>query len=311
MGKTAFVFPGQGAQYQGMGKDFYETYPVFRAVFEKASKAAGMDVKALCFEEPEKIHITEYTQTALLAMSAGILAVLKEEGISSSANAGLSLGEYAALIASGVLKEEDAFWIVKNRGKFMQEAMPHGGAMAAVLGLEGEVIQNICKETKGIVSVANDNCPGQIVITGEESAVQAASEELKKAGARRVLPLKVSGPFHSALMEKASRQLEEILAPIEIEDIQIPYITNVTGDYVTKKEQVKDILVRQVSSPVLWRQGVERLLADGVTLFVEIGPGKTLTNFLKKIDPKANGIHIETPADLTAALPIIKEEAGC
>ena len=239
--KQRSLFPGQGAQYQGMGKDFYETYPVFRAVFEKASKAAGMDVKALCFEEPEKIHITEYTQTALLAVSAGILAVLKEEGISSSANAGGgSLGEYAALIASGVLKEEDAFWIVKNRGKFMQEAMPHGGAMAAVLGLEGEVIQNICKETKGIVSVANDNCPGQIVITGEESAVQAASEELKKAGARRVLPLKVSGPFHSALMEKASRQLEEILAPIEIGDIQIPYVANVTGAYVRQKEPVKD-----------------------------------------------------------------------
>ena len=201
MSKIAFVFPGQGAQYTGMAKDFYEKYAVSRKVFENASKASGLDVEALCFEENDRLNITEYTQIAMLTAEIAILKAVEEAGIRSQVNAGLSLGEYGALVASGVMKEEDVFTVVRKRGIFMQEAYPTGGAMSAVLGTDAEMIEKICNETQGIVSIANYNCPGQIVITGEETAVAAAGEALKAAGARRVIPLKVSGPFHCELLK--------------------------------------------------------------------------------------------------------------
>ena len=284
MSKIAFVFPGQGAQYTGMAKDFYEKFPVSREVFEKASKVSGLDIKTLCFEENENLNITEYTQIAMLTAEIAILRAVEEAGIHSQVNAGLSLGEYGALAASGVMREEDAFAIVRKRGILMQEAYPTGGAMSAILGTDAELIEKICEETPGIVSIANYNCPGQIVITGEEKAVLTAGEALKAAGVRRVIPLKVSGPFHCELLKEAGKKLGEELEKIEIQTFAIPYVTNVTAQYVTESDQVKNLLVKQVSSSVRWQQCVEQMINDGVDTFIEIGPGKTLTGFLKKIN---------------------------
>lgn len=298
MSKIAFMFPGQGAQYVGMGKDFYDAIPESREMFELAGKASGLDVAGLCFEENENIHITEYTQIAMLAAEVAMLKAVEARGIHPDVTAGLSLGEYGALAASGVMSPEDVFKVVRARGIYMQEAVPTGGAMTAVLGLDAETIEKVCNETEGIVSIANYNCPGQIVITGEAEAVGAASEKLSAAGAKRCLPLKVSGPFHSKMLEGAGEKLGGVLADLEIGEIQIPYIANVTADYVTDKGSVKDLLTRQVSSSVRWQQTIERMLADGVDTFIEIGPGKTLSGFMRKIDKSVKTINIEKLEDL-------------
>ena len=300
MSKIAFVFPGQGAQYTGMAKDFCEKFSVSRDVFKRASKASDLDVEALCFEENENLNITEYTQIAMLAAEIAILRAVEESGITSQVNAGLSLGEYGALVASGVIVEEDAFSVVRKRGILMQEAYPVGGAMSAVLGTDAELIEKICKETEGIVSVANYNCPGQIVITGEEKAVMAAGEALKAAGARRVIPLNVSGPFHCDLLKDAGERLEQELADVEIQPFTTPYVTNVTAQNVTEPDRVKELLVKQVYSSVRWQQCVEQMISDGVDTFIEIGPGKTLTGFLKKINRNVKALHIEKVEDLEA-----------
>lgn len=298
MGKTAFMFPGQGAQYVGMGKDFYEQIPVCKEIFELAGKASGLDVAALCFEENEQINITEYTQIAMLAAEVAMLKAIEEKGIKPDVTAGLSLGEYGALAASGVMSAEDVFRIVRKRGIYMQEAVPQGGAMVAVLGLDTAVIEQICEETPGMVTIANYNCPGQIVITGEEGAAQAAVEKLTAAGAKRCVPLKVSGPFHSPLLTGAGEKLAKELENVEIHDIQIPYIANVTADYVTDRNQVKLLLEKQVSSSVRWQQTVERMIADGVDTFVEIGPGKTLSGFMRKINKDMKVYNVEKVEDL-------------
>lgn len=298
MGKTAFIFPGQGAQYTGMGKDFYEQIPACAEVIDAASKVTGLDIKALCFEEDPRLHITEYTQVAMLAVEAAILKAVWEKGVQSQVNAGLSLGEYGALIASGVMSMEDAFYVVRQRGILMQEAVPKGGAMAAVIGTDAGLIEEVCACTEGIVSIANYNCPGQIVITGEEEAVKKAGEALKEAGARRIVPLKVSGPFHSAMLKEAGEKLGEVLDKVSIKEIKVPYLTNVTGEVVADAAQVKDLLVKQVSSSVRWQQCVEQMIRDGVDTFIEIGPGKTLTGFLRKIDRNVKGINIEKIEDL-------------
>ena len=298
MGKTVFMFPGQGAQYIGMGKDFYEQIPVCREMFELAGRASGLDVAALCFEENEQINITEYTQIAMLATEVAILKAVEERGIRPDITGGLSLGEYGALAAGGVMSEEDVFRIVRKRGIYMQEAVPSGGAMTAVLGLDTETIEKICAETAGTVSIANYNCPGQIVITGEESAVQAASEKLTAAGAKRCVPLKVSGPFHSAMLAGAGEKLAKELESVEIHDIAVPYIANVTADYVTDKSEVKPLLQKQVSSSVRWQQSVERMIADGADTFIEIGPGKTLSGFMRKISRDVKVCNVEKVEDL-------------
>ena len=298
MGKIAFMFPGQGAQYVGMGQDFYEQIPVCKEMFDLASKAAGLDVPALCFEENEQINITEYTQIAMLAAEVAMLKAIEEKGLKPDVTGGLSLGEYGALTASGVMSAEDVFKIVRKRGIYMQEAVPTGGAMTAVLGLDTETIEKICEETTGTVTIANYNCPGQIVITGEESAVQAAAEKLTAAGAKRCVPLKVSGPFHSAMLVGAGEKLAKELENVEIHDIQIPYIANVTADYVTDKEQVKPLLQKQVSSSVKWQQTVERMITDGVDTFIEIGPGKTLSGFMRKINKDMKVYNVEKVEDL-------------
>lgn len=300
MSRIAFIFPGQGAQYTGMAKDFYEKYAVSRQVFKKASEVSGIDVESLCFEENDRLNITEYTQIAMLAAEIAILRAAEESGLRSEVNAGLSLGEYGALVASGVMKEEDAFAVVRKRGILMQEAYPTGGAMSAVLGTDSELIEQICRETQGIVSIANYNCPGQIVITGEEAAVKAAGEALKAAGARRVIPLNVSGPFHCELLKTAGDKLGQELENVEIQPFTVPYVTNVTAQNVTGPDQVKGLLVEQVSSSVRWQQCVEQMISDGVDTFVEIGPGRTLTGFLKKINRNVKALHIENVEDLEA-----------
>ena len=298
MGKIAFMFPGQGAQYVGMGKDFYEQIPVCKEMFELAGKASGLDVEALCFEENEQINITEYTQIAMLAAEVAMLKAVEERGIKPDVTAGLSLGEYGALAASGVMTPEDVFKIVRKRGIYMQEAVPEGGAMVAVLGLDTEVIEKICEEVDGTVSIANYNCPGQIVITGEDGAVQAAVAKLSEAGAKRCVTLKVSGPFHSQMLTGAGEKLAKELDEVEIHDIQIPYIANVTADYVSDKDDVKPLLQKQVSSSVRWQQTIERMIADGVDTFIEIGPGKTLSGFMRKINRDMTVINIEKVEDL-------------
>lgn len=297
MGKTAFIFPGQGAQYVGMAKEFYEEIPACRSVFELASEASGLDVAALCFEENEKINITEYTQICMLTAEAAILKALQEEGFTPDVTAGLSLGEYGALMASGVLGWKDAFALVRKRGIYMQEAVPTGGAMTAILGLHDAAIEEICRQTEGIVSVANYNCPGQIVITGAEASVAAAAEACVAAGAKRAVPLKVSGPFHSQMLAGAGEKLGKELENVEIQSFSIPYVSNVIADYVTETSVVKDLLRLQVSSPVRWQQSVERMIGDGVEEFVEIGPGRTLSGFMRKINRDAKVCNVDKMED--------------
>ncbi len=306
MSKIAFVFPGQGAQYTGMGRDFYEKFDRAKEVFAIADKVSGMSMEELIFQDNENLHITKYTQVAMLTVELAILKVLEEQGITSSVNAGLSLGEYAALTASGGLSVHDALELIVKRGLFMQEAVPTGGAMMAVMGLENEQIEKVCEQTKGIVSVANYNCPGQTVISGEKPAVETAAKTLKDLGAKRCIPLKVSGPFHSAMLKGAGKKLAEELIHVKIGEITTPYISNVTANYVLDAEDVKDLLERQVSSSVRWQQSVELMAAEGVDTFIEIGPKKTLSAFQKKIAPKLNSYHVETVEDMEALLEILK-----
>ena len=305
MKKIAFIFPGQGSQYVGMGKDFYETFPCAKEMIDLAEKVSGIPMKELLFEENENMNITKYTQIAMLADELAIWSVLREKGVESAVNAGLSLGEYAALVASGVMTPEDAFRVVTKRGEFMQEAVPTGGAMTAVLGADTAVIENICEETEGIVSIANYNCPGQIVITGEQKAVDTAAAALKEAGAKRCTPLNVSGPFHSAMLLPAGEKLAAELEQVEIHKIAVPYITNVTADYVTDSSQVKELLKKQISSSVRWQQSVERMIADGVEAFIEIGPKKSLCGFMKRIDKTVPAYHVDKVTDLESVLEVI------
>lgn len=298
MSKIAFVFPGQGAQYTGMGKDFYEKYDRAKEVFAIAGKVSGMSMEELIFQENEKLNITKYTQIAMLAVELAIYRVLKEQGITSSVNAGLSLGEYAALTASGGLSVRDALALIVKRGALMQEAVPTGGAMTAVIGFSNHMIEEICDKTDGIVSIANYNCPGQTVISGEEEAVNKAVSALQDAGAKRCIPLNVSGPFHSKMLTEAGKKLSEELKKIEISEITTPYVSNVTADYVTDKEAVKGLLEQQIYSSVRWQQSVELMVSDGVDTFIEIGPKKTLTGFLKKIAPQCTGYHVDTVEDM-------------
>ena len=296
------MFPGQGSQYIGMGKEFYEQIPICKEVYDLASEVTGLDIPALCFEENEKINITEYTQICMLATEAAIYMALEQNGYQPDVTAGLSLGEYGALIASGVMTAEEAFELVRKRGIFMQEAVPAGGAMAAVLGLDAAAIEQICRDTAeqtgSEVSIANYNCPGQIVISGETEALDKACEALQAAGAKRVIKLNVSGPFHSKMLEPAGEKLYAYLRDVEIADDFLPYVCNADACYVTDASEVKTLLMRQVYSSVRWQQSIEAMIADGVDTFVEVGPGKTLSGFMRKINKEMKCINIATVDDL-------------
>ena len=285
--KVDFIFSGQGSQYIGMGKELYNNIPSCQKVYDKANEVLGFDLKELIFNgDKEDLNITENTQPAILTTSVAILQAIKEKGIKADIVAGLSLGEYSALVASEALDFETAVSLVKKRGRFMQEAVPQGvGSMAAVIGLDESKIKKVLKvaSEKGIVEIANYNTNNQIVIGGECAAVELATELLKEAGARRVIPLKVSGPFHTSLLNEASIKLENEFKSIEFNDPKIKTITNVTADFINDKTEIKNLLINQVKSSVRWSETIEKMIDEGIDTFIEIGPLKTLSSFVREI----------------------------
>ena len=306
MSKIAFIFPGQGAQTCGMGQDFYEQTETGKRIFDKATELMGFSMPQLCFEENDRLDITEYTQAAMVTASIAMMRVLEENGIKPDVAAGLSLGEYCALAAAGVMSDEDAIRTVRQRGILMQEAVPVGeGAMAAILALDASAIEEVTGAMEG-VWIANYNCPGQIVISGEKAAVEDACEKLKAAGAKRAVMLNVSGPFHSGMLADAGERLGEVLSQVELHEPQIPYVANVTAQYVKSAAEVKELLTRQVSSSVRWQQSVEAMIADGVDTFIEIGPGKTLAGFMRKISRDVKTLNVENLEDIGKVAEALK-----
>ena len=298
MSKTVFLYPGQGAQKAGMGKDFYENSGLAREIYDQASEALGFDMKALCFEENDKLDLTEYTQAALVTTCLAMTRAVSEAGLKADVTAGLSLGEYAAIAAAGGMKELDAIRLVRKRGILMQNTVPAGeGAMCAVMAMEAEKIEQVIADIAG-VTVANYNCPGQIVITGETPAVETAAAALKEAGAKRTVMLNVSGPFHSPMLVPAGEELRKELGQVELSQLRIPYITNVNAKDVTDTSETRGLLARQVSSPVRWMQSMEYLIGSGADTFVEIGPGRTLAGFMKKINRDVKVLNIGTWDDV-------------
>lgn len=307
MSKIAFIYPGQGAQVCGMGQDFYEQTEIGKQVFDLATEILGFSVPELCFTKNDRLDITEYTQAAMVTTSIAMTKVLEEKGVKPDVAAGLSLGEYCALYAAGAMTEKDAIATVRQRGILMQEAVPVGqGAMAAILAMDASAIEEVISGIDG-VQIANYNCPGQIVISGKKEAVETACEKLKEAGAKRAIMLNVSGPFHSRMLTGAGEKLGEVLEQVEIHPLSIPYVANVTAEYVTDVADVKPLLMKQVSSSVRWEQSVRAMLADGVDTFIEIGPGKTLAGFMKKIDRTVKVLNIEKLEDVDKVV----EELRC
>lgn len=307
MSKIAFIYPGQGAQVCGMGQDFYEQTEIGKEVFDLATDLLGFSVPELCFEKNDRLDITEYTQAAMVTTSIAMTKVLESRGVKPDVAAGLSLGEYCALYAAGVMSEADAIRTVRQRGILMQGEVPVGqGAMAAILAMDAAAIENVIADIEG-VQIANYNCPGQIVISGKKEAVETACEKLKEAGAKRAIMLNVSGPFHSKMLTGAGAKLGEALAHVEVHTPVIPYVANVTAQYVTDAQEVKPLLTKQVSSSVRWQQSVETMLADGVDTFIEIGPGKTLAGFMRKIDRTAKVMNIEKLEDVERVVEALKE----
>lgn len=298
MSKTAFLFPGQGVQKCGMGKDFYENSSQAAKLFEKASEALGLDMKALCFEENARLDQTEYTQAALVTTYLAMCRELESRGVKPDITAGLSLGEYAAIAVAGAMSDLEAIRLVRKRGMLMQNTVPAGkGAMCAILALDEKKIEEVMNEIPD-VTIANYNCPGQIVITGKTAAVEMAAARLKEAGARRTLMLNVSGPFHSPMLEPAGAALRQELEQVTFQKLQIPYVTNVNACEITDASEIPELLVRQMYSPVRWMQSMEYMLKNGVDTFVEIGPGKTLEGFLKKINRNVQVHHVSCWEDL-------------
>lgn len=307
--KRAFLFPGQGAQTVGMGKDIYEKYEEARKIYDKAEEVSGVDVKKLCFQGPEdKLNETENTQIAILTTSLAMLEVLKEKGIDAEIAVGLSLGEYAALIYSGIISFEDGIRLIKKRGYYMGNLLPDEEfSMAAVIGLDSKRIEEICSEISeksNFVVPANYNCSVQTVISGNNNGIQEAMEKLKEAGARRVVPLKTSGPFHTIKLQKAKEAYEKELDDITFKEGKVRVIKNIDGTYYSEKDNIKEILARHIISPVRFDRAIELMKEEKVEEYIEIGPGKTLTGFIKKDNKEAKIYNIN---DLESLEKYIKE----
>lgn len=311
MSKLAFVFPGQGAQKVGMGKDFYDNYDVAKKMFKEADEALGYSIMKMCFEGPEEdLKLTANTQPAILTISCIANEILKENGIQPEITGGHSLGEYSALVAAGVLNFQDAVALVHKRGSYMQEAVPVGeGGMAAIIGVDRDKIVEACQQVsaESPVQAVNFNCPGQIVIAGATKGVELAVEELKAAGAKKAVILPVSAPFHSTLMKPAAEKLAVELDKVTISDAKIPVVANVSAEILTKAEDIKTSLVAQAASPVLWEDCVARMKEFGADILLEAGPGKTLCGFNRRIDKTITSLNVEDVASLEKSLDYFKE----
>ncbi len=311
MGKTAFVFPGQGSQYPGMGKELAERYPAARAVFEEADRALGFSISQMCFSgTEEELKLTANTQPAILTCSVAIYRILADKGLTPDFVAGHSLGEYSALVAAGAMKFSDAVQIVHKRGTYMQEAVPAGqGAMAAIMGLSPAVVMDACKRAAEgqICSPANLNSPEQTVISGHAEAVKRAVEIASQSGAKRAVILAVSAPFHCALMMPAQERLEKDLRKAEIGALRVPLVTNVDADTETSGEEARDALIRQVTNPVRWEESVRELIDEGVNTFVEVGPSRVLTGLLRQIERSVVTLNVEDEKSLATTVEKIAQ----
>ena len=308
--KIGFLFPGQGAQTVGMGKDLYDNFEGYRNVYNKVKEITGIDVADITFNKEEELNQTKNTQICILTMSLAILELLKKENIESEISSGLSLGEYSALINSGAISFEDGVKIIKKRGELMQEFCPEGDwSMVAILGLDEEKVNEICKNIKsGFIAPANYNCPGQIVISGEKKAIEKAIEKAKEAGAKKAVELKTSGPFHTEMLKEAAEKLREELENIDIHQFKTTVIKNIDGKEYSNEDNIKDILSKHITNPVRFEQGIKTMLDKGVDTFIEVGPGKSLSGFVKRSSRDVKILNINDITSFENTIKVLKGE---